>query len=34
MKETTFFRELNRKPTYTILDSILISDVTEDSIYK
>ena len=32
MKETTFFRELNRKPTYTILDSILISDVTEDNI--
>ena len=32
MKETTFFRELNNKPTYTILDSILISDVTEDNI--
>ena len=32
MKETTFFRELNNKHTYTILDSILISDVTEDNI--
>ena len=32
MRETDFFRELNRKPRYTILDSILISDVTEDNI--
>ena len=32
MKETEFFRELNKKPKYTILDSILISDVTEDNI--
>ena len=32
MKETEFFRELNRKPKYTILDSILISDVTYDNI--
>ena len=32
MKETEFFRELNRKPKYTILDSILISDVTDDNI--
>lgn len=32
MKETEFFRELNRKPKYTILDSILINDVTDDNI--
>ena len=32
MKETEFFRELNKKPKYTILDSILINDVTEDNI--
>lgn len=32
MRETDFFRELNRKPRCTILDSILISDVTEDNI--
>ena len=32
MKETEFFRELNRKNKFTILDSILISDVTEDNI--
>ena len=32
MKETEFFRELNRKLKYTILDSILINDVTDDNI--
>ena len=34
MRETEFFRELNRKPKYTILDSILINDVTEDNIIE
>lgn len=34
MKETEFFRELNRKPKRIILDSILINDVTEDNIIE
>ena len=34
MKETEFFRELNRKPRYTILDSVLISGVTDDNIIE
>ena len=33
-RETEFFRELNRKPRYTIFDSILINDVTEDNIIE
>ena len=34
MKETEFFRELNRKKKRTILDSILINNVTEDNIIE
>ena len=33
-RETEFFRELNRKPRYTILDSVLINGVTEDNIIE
>ena len=34
MRETEFFRELNRKPKRTILDSILINGITEDNIIE
>lgn len=34
MRETEFFRELNKKPRHTILDSILINDVTDDNIIE
>ena len=34
MKETEFFRELNSKPQRTILDSVLISGVTDDNIIE
>lgn len=34
MRETEFFRDLNRSATMTLTDSVLISEVTEDNIIK